>query len=147
MDRVISKRIELKTAPSKVWEALTDYTQFGQWFGVKLTGPFVPGETTRGKITHTGYEHVTFEVVVQKMEHEHMFSFTWHPYAVDPNRDYSHEPPTRVEFTLQKTATGTLLTVMESGFENIPPHRRDEAFRMNERGWTEQMKNIQTYVA
>jgi len=76
-----------------------------------------------------------------------MFSFTWHPYAVAPNRDYSHEPPTRVEFTLQKTATGTLLTVMESGFENIPPHRRDEAFRMNERGWTEQMKNIQTYVA
>jgi uncharacterized protein YndB with AHSA1/START domain/predicted SnoaL-like aldol condensation-catalyzing enzyme len=147
MDNAISKRIELKVPLSKVWEALTDYTQFGQWFGVKLTGPFVLGQPTRGKITHPGYEHVTFEVVVQKMEREHLFSFTWHPYAVDPSMDYSRELPTRVEFTLQKTAMGTVLTVMESGFENIPPHRRAEAFRMNEGGWTKQMENIKAYVA
>jgi uncharacterized protein YndB with AHSA1/START domain len=112
-----------------------------------LDGPFVPGQTARGHITWPGYEHVSWQAVVQKMEPERLFSFTWHPYAVDPSVDYSTEPPTLVEFRLEPTATGTRLTLTESGFENIPAHRRVEALRMNDGGWTQQMKNIEDYVA
>jgi uncharacterized protein YndB with AHSA1/START domain len=97
-------------------------------------------------MTYPGYEHVRWEAVIQKMEPERYFSYTWHPYAVDPKMDYSNEPSTLVEFNLEKTATGTLLTVTESGFERIPANRRQEAFRMNEGGWTAQVKNIETYV-
>ncbi len=87
------------------------------------------------------------EVVVRKMEAERLFSFHWHPYAVDPKVDYSKEPPTLVEFRLEKTAAGTLLVVTECGFDSIPAARRAEAFRMNSGGWTEQLKNIETYVS
>jgi uncharacterized protein YndB with AHSA1/START domain len=142
----IEKRIELKAPISRVWRALTDHREFGEWFQVKLEGPFVPGETSRGHITHPGYEHLIMEVVVQKMEPERLFSYTWHPYAVDPKIDYSEETPTLVEFRLEKSATGTVLTLTESGFEKIPNHRRLEAFRMNEGGWTQQMKNIERHV-
>jgi uncharacterized protein YndB with AHSA1/START domain len=146
MDNRIEKRIELKAPVSKVWRALTDHREFGEWFGVKLDDPFVPGQVSRGRITHPGYEHLGFEVVVQKMEPERFFSYTWHPYAVDPQVDYSKEEPTLVEFTLEKTPNGTLLTVTESGFEKIPGNRRGEAFRMNEGGWAAQMENIQKYA-
>jgi uncharacterized protein YndB with AHSA1/START domain len=142
----IEKRIELKATPARVWRALTDHREFGAWFGVKLETPFVPGKSTRGNITYPGYEHLVMEVVVQKMEPERLFSFHWHPYAVDPKVDYSKEPPTLVEFRLEKTAAGTLLTVTESGFDAIPAARRDEAFRMNSGGWTQQMKNIEAHV-
>lgn len=142
----IEKRIELNAAPARVWRALTDYKEFSEWFRVKLETPFVPGKTTRGRITYPGYEHLVMEVVVQKMETERLFSFTWHPYAVDAKVDYSDEPPTLVEFSLKKTTAGTLLVVTESGFESIPAARRDEAYRMNNGGWAEQMKNIETHV-
>ncbi len=147
MDNRIEKRIELNAPVSRVWHALTDYREFGEWFRVKLDGPFVPGQVSRGHITYPGYEHLKWEAVVQKMEPERLFSFTWHPHAIDPNVDYSQEPPTLVEFRLEKTADGTLLVLTESGFDRIPSHRRLEAFRGNEGGWTEQMKNVETYVA
>jgi uncharacterized protein YndB with AHSA1/START domain len=143
----IEKRIELKAPVSRVWRALTDYREFGEWFRVKLDGPFVPGQVSRGQITYPGYEHLKWEAVVQKMEPERLFSFTWHPYAVDPNGDYSKETPTVVEFRLERIANGTLLTVVESGFDKIPADRRLEAFRMNDGGWAEQMKNIEIHVA
>jgi len=143
----IEKSIELKASVSRVWRALTDHREFGEWFRVKLDGPFVPGQISRGHITYPGYEHVKWEVVVQKMEPERLFSFTWHPYCVDPKIDYSKETPTLVEFRLKKTASGTLLLLTESGFDKIPSERRLEAFRMNDGGWTEQMKNIEGYVA
>lgn len=143
----IEKRIELKAPLSRVWRALTDYREFGLWFRVKLDGPFVPGQISSGWITYPGYEHLKWEAVVQKMEPERLFSFTWHPYAVDPQVDYSNEPPTLVEFRLEGTPGGTLLTVTESGFDKIPAGRRPQAFRMNEGGWTEQMKNIASHVA
>ena len=146
MNDRIEKQIELKAPISKVWRALTDHREFGEWFRVKLEGPFVPGQVSRGQITYPGYEHLKWEATVQKMEPEKLFSFTWHPYAVDPKIDYSNEPPTLVEFTLQKTANGTLLTVTESGFDKIPSGRRLEAFRMNDGGWAEQMKNIEKHV-
>lgn len=143
----IEKHIELKAPQSRVWRALTDYREFGEWFRVKLEGPFLPGKTARGYITWPGYEHLLMEVAVQKLEPEHFFSFTWHPYAIDPKVDYSKETPTLVEFKLEKTANGTALTVTESGFEKIPRERFADAFRMNEDGWTQQLKNIEAYVA
>ena len=142
----IEKRIELNAPVSRVWQALTDHRQFGEWFRVNLQRPFVPGEVTRGNITYPGYEHLLMEVVTQKMEHERVFSFHWHPYAINPQVDYSQEPPTLVTFTLTPTPTGTLLVVTESGFDAIPPGRRDEAFRMNDGGWTIQVQNIEQYV-
>ncbi len=143
----IEKKIELNAAPSRVWRALTDHKEFGQWFRVNLEGPFVPGKTTRGRITYPGYEHVVMEVVVQKLEPERIFSYLWHPHAVDPKMDYSKEAPTLVEFRLEKTAKGTLLHVTESGFDKVPVGRRDEAFRMNSGGWEQQLKNMGAYVS
>lgn len=143
----IEKTVELKAPVARVWRALTDHEEFGQWFRVRLDGPFVPGEVSRGNIAYPGYEHLRWEAVVQKMEPERLFSFTWHPYAVDPNADYSGESSTLVEFTLEKTATGTRLRIVESGFDKLPPHRRDEAFRMNDRGWSIQTENIARHVA
>jgi len=84
---------------------------------------------------------------VQKMEPEGLFSFTWHPCAIDPQKDYSMETPTLVEFRLEKTTNGTLLVLTESGFDKIPSDRRLEAFRRNDGGWTQQMKNIENHVS
>lgn len=142
----IEKTVEIKAPVSRVWRALTDYREFGTWFCVKVEGPFVIGQPAYGQITHPGYEHLRWEAVVRKMEPERLFSFTWHPYAVESGRDYSGEPPTLVEFTLQEIAGGTLLRVVESGFDKIPAERRLEAFRMNEGGWREQVGNIKRHV-
>jgi len=150
MNDSIGKRIELRAPVSRVWRALTDHREFGEWFRVKLDGPFVPGQVSRGQMTYPGCEHVKWEAVVEKMEHERLFSFTWpHPKSfekADPAPDYSQEPITLVEFRLEKTATGTLLILTESGFDQLPGDRRLEAFRRNDGGWTEQMKNIENYV-
>lgn len=143
----IEKKIELNAPIARIWRALTDHREFGEWFRVKLDGPFVPGERSTGYITWPGYEHLKWEAVVQDMEPDNYFSFTWHPYAIDPTVDYSGETPTLVEFRLKPTATGTLLTVTESGFEDIPEHRRAEAFLRNDGGWAQQIKNIEEYVA
>jgi uncharacterized protein YndB with AHSA1/START domain len=142
----IEKRIELKAPVSQVWRALTDYREFGTWFRVKLAGPFEPGKEAVGQITHPGYEHVTWRAVVQKMEPERLFSFTWHPYAIDPDVDYSAEPQTLIEFRLEPSGEGTVLTLTESGFDSIPADRRAEAFRMNDNGWTQQVENIRQHV-
>jgi len=146
MSNTIEKRIELNAPVSKVWRALTDYREFGEWFRVNLDGPFVPGEISTGHITYPGYEHLKWEAAVQKMEPERLFSFTWHPYAVDPDFDYSNEPVTLVEFRLEPKDKGTVLYLTESGFDALPKDRRFEAFRMNEDGWTEQMANIENHL-
>ena len=147
MENRIEKQIELKAPVSRVWRALTDYREFGEWFRVKLDGAFEPGKTSTGHVTWPGYEHLQWEVVVQDMEPEQYFAYTWHPYAIDPAVDYSTETPTLVEFHLEPTAAGTLLKVTESGFEDVPSARRLEAFQKNSNGWAQQMKNIETYVA
>jgi uncharacterized protein YndB with AHSA1/START domain len=147
MSNSIEKRIELKAPLSRVWRALTDHREFGEWFRVALDAPFAPGEVARGHITYPGYEHLKWEATVQRMEPERLFSFTWHPYAVDPAIDYSSEPTTLVEFRLEaKEGGGTVLFLTESGFDAIPRDRQVEAFRMNERGWTTQMTNIARHV-
>jgi uncharacterized protein YndB with AHSA1/START domain len=142
----IETSIEIKAPVSRVWKALTDHREFSTWFGVRFESPFVTGKPISGRKTRPGYEHLTMEAVVVKIEPERLFSFTWHPYAIDPKVDYSKEPSTLVEFTLEPTPTGTRLRVVESGFEKIPAHRRDEAYRMHESGWEEQMRNIARHV-
>jgi len=147
MPNTIEKHIELKAPVSAVWRVLTDHREFGEWFRVQLDGPFEQGKVVRGHITYPGYEHCKWEATVQKMEPERLFSFTWHPYAIDPAVDYSTEPTTLVEFRLEPKYGGTLLTLTESGFDGIPKERRFEAFRMNDNGWTIQMTNIERHVA
>ncbi|MFC7399736.1 SRPBCC family protein [Chelatococcus sp. GCM10030263] len=142
----IEKTIDLKAPIERVWKALTDHEEFGTWFRVKLEGPFVPGEVSTGRITITGYEHVKWNARVKAMDAPRYFAFTWHPYAVDPDVDYSGETPTLVEFRLEPTPAGTRLTVTESGFDALPPHRRPDALRMNTMGWEGQVKNIQAHV-
>ena len=146
-DDRIEKQIRLRATRSRVWRALTDSGEFGLWFGVKMEGPFSPGATVRGKITHRGYEDRTMEIFIDRIEPEHYFSYRWHPFAVDPAVDYSKEPTTLVEFRLRDEAGGTLLTVVESGFDKVPAQRRAEAFRMNSHGWEAQMANIARHVA
>jgi uncharacterized protein YndB with AHSA1/START domain len=143
----IEKQILLRAPQPRVWRALTDAEEFGAWFRVKLEGPFVPGGLTKGKLTYPGYEHVTMEVRVERMEAETLFSYRWHPYAIDPKVDYSSEPATLVEFRLKSEDGGTLLRVVESGFDQLPASRRDEAFRMNDGGWKQQLVNIERHVA
>lgn len=143
----IRKQLQIKAPPSRVWRAITDSEQFGAWFHVKLEGPFVVGRPTSGQITYKGWEHVRFTLVTDAIEPETRFAYLWHPYAVDMAKDYSSEPMTRVEFLLEPRDGGTLVTVVESGFDRLPPERIAEAFRMNERGWAEQLDNIQAYVA
>jgi uncharacterized protein YndB with AHSA1/START domain len=142
----IEKHVDLKAPPSRVWKALTDHKEFGQWFGVELEEPFAVGKTVAGKLTYPGFEHMQWAVDVKKMEPERLFSFTWHPYAIDPAVDYSKEAPTLVEFKLEASGEGTRLVVTESGFGKLPADRRLEAFRMDEDGWIEQMENIAKYV-
>lgn len=142
----IEKHIVLKAPRSRVFRALTDAAEFGQWFRVKLQGQFTVGERIRGHITFPGYEHLKMEALVERIEPEHAFSFRWHPYAVDPQIDYEREPMTLVEFSLTEVPEGTKLTVVESGFDQIPAARRDEAFRMNTSGWGQQLTNIQQHV-
>jgi uncharacterized protein YndB with AHSA1/START domain len=142
----IEKQIQVAAPVTRVWQALTDSRQFGEWFMVRMDGPFVAGQPISGQISHPGYEHLRMQLEIQKIEPETYFSYTWHPYAIDPKIDYSQETPTLVEFRLQPTAEGTLLTVTESGFAKLPKERYTDAFRMNNGGWEQQIKNIEAYV-
>ena len=143
----IEKKLVLRAPRSRVWRAIADSKEFGSWFGVSLEGPFSQGARLRGRITLPKYEHMTLDLEVQSVEPEHLLSFRWHPYAIDPSVDYSSEPMTLVEFHLAEQGRDTLLTVIESGFDRIPLARRSEAFRMNSNGWAAQILNIERHVA
>lgn len=145
----IERSIVINAPRERVWRALSNAEEFGTWFGANLQGQtFTPGQRARGKITICGHEHAWFDVVVEHIKPQDLFSFRWHPYAIDPAEHYTKEEPTLVTFTL-KDAPGnvTLLTVVESGFDNVPPHRRLEAFRMNSHGWEVQINNIARHVS
>jgi uncharacterized protein YndB with AHSA1/START domain len=143
----LEKKILLRAPRARVWRALTDPVELGIWFGAKLPpGTMAPGARVRGQITHPGYEHLTLDITIDKIEPERLFSWRWHPGAVDPGRDYSKDPTTLVVFTLEEAPGGTLLTVVESGFDQVPAAYRATSFRLNEEGWAEQMKNIERHV-
>jgi uncharacterized protein YndB with AHSA1/START domain len=154
----IEKKIVLRAPIARVWRALSDSAEFGAWFGVKFDGAFTPGASMRGVIVGTivdpevakmqkAFEGKPFQITVEQMAPEKLFSFRWHPHALEPDFDYSIEPTTLVSFALEETAEGVLLTVTESGFDQIPLARRAKAFGANEQGWAIQVRLISEYLA
>jgi len=154
----IEKRVVLKAPLERVWGAVSDAAQFGSWFGVEFDGPFVAGARLTGKVvptrvdpevakTQEAYAGAKFEVTIDRIEPMRVFSFRWHPFAVDSSVDYSKEEPTLVVFELEAVAGGTRLTITESGFDRIPVARRAKAFEMNEGGWAEQLRLVEKYVS
>jgi len=143
----IERRILLRAPRGRVWRALSNAEEFGDWFGVNFKGqPFVVGQWTKGRCAYRGFEHVFMEVFIEKIVPERLLSWRWHPAAIDPAVDYSHEPTTTVVFELEEGDGGTLLTVVESGLDKIPPARRATVFRMNSLGWDEQMQSIEKHL-
>jgi uncharacterized protein YndB with AHSA1/START domain len=143
----IEKKVVLRAPRSRVWRAITNAAEFGTWFGVKLEGAvFAPAALVKGRITVPGYEDWKLEITIERIEPEHLFSYRWHPY-MEPGVDYTAEPTTLVEFRLEEVAGGTQLTVVESGFDRIPEARRAKAFRMNDHGWSEQLRHIERHVS
>ena len=153
----IEKKVLLRAPLKRVWRALSDSTEFGTWFGMKFDGQFAPGACMRAVITPTTvdaevakaqaeYAGVPFEITIEQMEAQRLFSFRWHPFAVERGVDYSAEPTTLVVFALEETANGVMLTVTESGFDRIPLARRAKAFAANEGGWGMVVKLIEQYV-
>ena len=143
----IEKEMVIKAPVKRVWRAITDSTEFGEWFRVKLAGPFAAGKRIKGPVLHPGYEHIIWDVTVDRIVPEKLFSWRWHPHAIDPNKDYSHEPTTLVVFELSEVPGGTLLKVTESGFDGIPMERRQTAYRGNSEGWAIQVGNVERYVS
>jgi len=143
----IEKNIVLQAPRSRVWRAIASAEEFGAWFGVTIEGAFAPGARLTVRFTSPGHEQVTMEITTERVEPEHLLSYRWHPYAIEPGVDYAGEPTTLVEFHLAEVPDGTRLTVIESGFDRIPPARRATAFRMNDQGWAAQLTNIARYVA
>jgi uncharacterized protein YndB with AHSA1/START domain len=154
----IKKQIILKAPRERAWRALTDSTRFGAWFGVELDGPFVAGKETKGRIVPTkvdpdvakhqeAYRGVLWHALVVRIDPMTLFSFRWHPYAIDPSSDYSKEPTTLVSFELRDAEGGTSLTITESGFDQLPAERRAQALESNEIGWGHQTRLIGKYLA
>jgi uncharacterized protein YndB with AHSA1/START domain len=153
----IEKQILLHASLQRVWRALSDSAEFGKWFGMKFEGPFAPGAVMHGVIVPTTvdaevakaqeeYAGLPFEITIEQMEPERLFSFRWHPNAVERGVDYSAEPTTLIVFALQEVPDGVMLTVTESGFDRIPLARRAKAFTANEQGWGMVVKLIREYL-
>ena len=142
----IEKRILLRSPRSRVWRALTDSKEFGEWFRAVFNEPFRAATPTKGRMTYPGYEHYRFVVLVEEMVPESRFSFRWHPGVVDPDADNSSEPMTLVTFTLEEAEGGTLLTLVESGYDSLPLDLRADKYRDNSKGWDEQAVNLETYL-
>jgi uncharacterized protein YndB with AHSA1/START domain len=144
----IERKVLIKSTRARVWRAVSNAAEFGDWFGVDFKGKaFVAGKPVQGKITYPGYEHLTMEVMIEQVVPERLLSFHWHPAAIDPTVDYSSEPMSRVVFELEEVEGGIMLSVVESGLDKIPLERRATVFRLNSSGWDEQMENIKRYVA
>jgi len=144
----IEKRVVLRASRSRVWRAITTAAEFGTWFRMNLDGEFAEGATLRGRVTHPGYEHACpVEMLIEQIQPERYFSYRWHPYALDAAVDYSAEPTTLVEFTLEEAEDGVAVTIVESGFDRVPLARRAEAFRMNDKGWGGQIGNLAQHVS
>lgn len=142
----IERRIVLRAQRERVWRALAVPDELGAWFGLEFApgSRIAAGAQLTAKILHPGYEHLPFRITIERVEPEHVLAWRWVPH---PDKGYSpDEPTTLVEFTLADASGGTLLTVVESGFDRVPPERRMHAFRENEKGWTAQVENIKTYV-
>jgi uncharacterized protein YndB with AHSA1/START domain len=144
----IERRVLIKATRARVWRAVSDAAEFGSWFGVDFKGKtFAAGKSVQGKITYPGYEHLTMEVLIDRVVPERLLSWRWHPAAIDPAVDYSQEPTTLVVFELEEVDGGVMLSVVESGLDKIPLERRATVLRLNSSGWDAQMENIKKHVA
>jgi uncharacterized protein YndB with AHSA1/START domain len=143
----IVKRIELNAPVSRVWRALSDHEEFGRWFRVRLDGPFVPGTISTGHMTYEGYEHMPWLATIERMEPEHLLSFRRHDFDENSDADIADQPTTHVEFRLEPSANGTMLTITETGFAALPDHRRIAVMRDNTHGWNVQAENLASHVA
>jgi uncharacterized protein YndB with AHSA1/START domain len=142
----VEKRVLLRAPRSRVWSALTEVKKFCEWFGLEpAEGAFVPGarlHMVAGKELDGG----DFDIFVEQVQPEHLFSWRWHPGSQDPTLDYSAEPTTLVVFTLADAPGGTTLTITESGFDQISLARRARVFSENQHGWDFQMERLERYV-
>ncbi len=143
----IVKEVALNAPISRVWRALSDHEEFGEWFRVRLDGPFVPGAISTGQMTYPSYEHMPWLATVERMEPERLLSFRWHDFDEESGVDIAEQPTTHVEFRLEPSANGTLLIITETGFDALPDHRRIEAMRSNTEGWNIQAENLASHVA
>lgn len=154
-DRIVKSAV-LRAPLARVWAAVSDARQFGQWFGVEFDGPFVAGASLTGRIQPTTVDPdvaalqaphagTAFAVEVAAIEPPRRFAFRWHPYAVG-GVDVSAEPMTLVTFDLEEAGAHTRVTITESGFDAIPLARRAAAFTANEGGWTHQLRLVGLYV-
>ncbi|NND82277.1 MAG: SRPBCC family protein [Gammaproteobacteria bacterium] len=147
MENKIVKSVELATPITRVWEAITDSREIGNWFMVDLEGPFAVGEITRGVITHPEAAGMVFTAVTTALEKPHRFAFHW-----PPDEFFVIEDPaaltgtTLVEFVLQEIGAGTRLTVTESGLEALPTDLHAKVLKNNSIGWEEQMENIRNHL-
>ena len=141
----IEKSVEVEAPIERVWRAISDHREFGSWFRVRIDQPFATGEESTGQMTYPGFEHYPWRARVVAMEEPHLFAYEW-PHTDGSEKVREDWTWTRVEFRLEKIATGTRVTVTEYGFDQLPAERRAEAYRLNEGGWEEQMRNIAAYV-
>lgn len=153
----IERQVLLRAPQEKVWRAISDAKRFGSWFGMDLDGPFVAGKAMTGRIRPTTVDPETAKMQeryagtpvafeIDRIEPMTTFSFRWHPYSVDTTADYAAEPTTLVTFTLAPAEGGTLLTIVESGFDHIPIARRAQAYEANAGGWAKQAELIEKYL-
>ncbi|OBH01878.1 vanillate O-demethylase oxidoreductase VanB [Mycobacterium sp. E136] len=154
----IEKEVVLKAPLERVWRAISDADEFGQWFGVRFDGPFVAGTSITGVMTPTAvgadvarqqepYAGTADAWHIEAVEPPRRLAFRWHPYGVEEGVDVSEEPTTLVEFTLEQVAEGVLLRIVESGFDALPAHRRASAFEGNSQGWAAQTELVRKYLA
>lgn len=144
-DRIV-KVVELRAPPARVWRALTDHREFGEWFRVRLDQPFAVGRPSTGQMTYPGYEHYPWRATVEQLEPERLFAFRWHDFDEESGVPCEQQPTTRVEFRLEPLGTGTRLTIVESGFESLPDPRRAEVLRGNTQGWDVQAGHVAAYL-
>jgi uncharacterized protein YndB with AHSA1/START domain len=134
----IERTVELAHPPGKVWAALTTAEGLASWFGQQATIDLRPGGPASMKWDH-GH---TADMRVERVEEPRVFGFTWHIYGLpddDPRRTY-------VEFTLEPAGAGTRLTVVESGFSQLPEDAHRQAFEGNTRGWASELGELADYL-
>ena len=146
MSDTITKTTFVNAPLERVWRAVSDHREFGEWFRVALDQPFQAGQPTTGKMTYPGHEGHPWSAEVEAVEPPHRLALRWHPYGIDPNADLDNEPTTLVEFQLEPEGDGTRVTITESGFDALPEARRESAMRGNEQGWEIQKDNLREFA-
>ena len=134
----IERTVQIGRPPDQVWAALTTAEGLAAWFGNEATIDLRPGGSAR--MRWTGGE--TAEMRVERVEEPRVFGFTWHIFGLpedDPRRTY-------VEFTLEPSGSGTRLTVVESGFAQLPEEAHRKAFVGNTDGWAKELGELAAYL-